>query len=348
MTTVARHVSVRPRHHAGRQHVRRADRRGLRQEVRAAVCGAAVGRRDVPGASLGNHDRPAERVVQALQHGRAALLHRTCAATSGSSRSTARRWIRSSCNGSRRRCRDAKEDWKICYFHHPLYSNADRHGSSVDLRVVLEPIFVKHGVNVVFSGPRPRLRARQAAEGHLLLRVGRGRTAATGQHAARPRTRRRTSIRTRASCWSRSPETRCPIRPISRTGKTVDSGVIHRQGRATAGARASMTGEPTRVATAPVAGAPFPVCRASRVEHLLLLPLGVAIALVWANLGPESLLPVHLCGRVRGQRRRDGVLLRVDDEGGRRGHGARRRAPPVAARACCRLSRRSAPRSCRR
>ena len=48
--------------------------------------------------------------------------------------------------------RDAKEAWKICYFHHPLYSNAARHGSSVDLRVVLEPIFVKYGVNVVFSG----------------------------------------------------------------------------------------------------------------------------------------------------------------------------------------------------
>ena len=47
---------------------------------------------------------------------------------------------------------EAKEDWKICYFHHPLYSNASRHGSSVDLRVVLEPIFVKHGVDVVFSG----------------------------------------------------------------------------------------------------------------------------------------------------------------------------------------------------
>ena len=45
-----------------------------------------------------------------------------------------------------------KEPWKICYFHHPLYSNAARHGSSVDLRVVLEPIFVRSGVNVVFSG----------------------------------------------------------------------------------------------------------------------------------------------------------------------------------------------------
>jgi len=48
--------------------------------------------------------------------------------------------------------RDAREDWKIPYFHHPLYSNAARHGSSVDLRVLLEPIFVKYGVNVVFSG----------------------------------------------------------------------------------------------------------------------------------------------------------------------------------------------------
>ena len=42
--------------------------------------------------------------------------------------------------------------WKICYFHHPLYSNAGRHGPDVALRVMLEPLFVKAGVNVVFSG----------------------------------------------------------------------------------------------------------------------------------------------------------------------------------------------------
>jgi hypothetical protein len=44
------------------------------------------------------------------------------------------------------------EDWKICYFHHPLYSDGKTHGSSVDLRVKLEPLFVKYGVNAVFSG----------------------------------------------------------------------------------------------------------------------------------------------------------------------------------------------------
>jgi len=44
------------------------------------------------------------------------------------------------------------EEWKICYFHHPLYSDGGTHGSAVELRVVLEPMFLKYGVNVVFSG----------------------------------------------------------------------------------------------------------------------------------------------------------------------------------------------------
>ena len=47
---------------------------------------------------------------------------------------------------------DAREQWKICFFHHPLYSNAGRHGASVDIRTLLEPILLKHGVDVVFSG----------------------------------------------------------------------------------------------------------------------------------------------------------------------------------------------------
>ena len=42
--------------------------------------------------------------------------------------------------------------WKIAFFHHPLYSSGGRHGSEVDLREQLEPLFLKHGVNVVFAG----------------------------------------------------------------------------------------------------------------------------------------------------------------------------------------------------
>jgi 3',5'-cyclic AMP phosphodiesterase CpdA len=43
-------------------------------------------------------------------------------------------------------------DWKICYFHHPLYSSGKTHGSSTDLRRVLEPLFTKYHVDVVFAG----------------------------------------------------------------------------------------------------------------------------------------------------------------------------------------------------
>ena len=43
-------------------------------------------------------------------------------------------------------------DWKICYFHHPLYSSGATHGSSIELRKLLEPLFLKYGVQVVFAG----------------------------------------------------------------------------------------------------------------------------------------------------------------------------------------------------
>ncbi|MDQ3070569.1 MAG: metallophosphoesterase [Acidobacteriota bacterium] len=47
---------------------------------------------------------------------------------------------------------NAKEKWKIVVFHHPLYSSAGRHGSSIPLRKVWEPLFIKHNVSVAFNG----------------------------------------------------------------------------------------------------------------------------------------------------------------------------------------------------
>jgi calcineurin-like phosphoesterase family protein len=43
-------------------------------------------------------------------------------------------------------------EWKIAFFHHPIYSSARKHGSNVKLRAVLEPLFVHYGVTVVLSG----------------------------------------------------------------------------------------------------------------------------------------------------------------------------------------------------
>jgi 3',5'-cyclic AMP phosphodiesterase CpdA len=43
-------------------------------------------------------------------------------------------------------------NWKIVFFHHPLYSSGDRHGSDLRLRNVLEPLFLKYNVSVVLTG----------------------------------------------------------------------------------------------------------------------------------------------------------------------------------------------------
>ena len=127
--------------------------------------------------------------------------------------------------------RDSREDWKICYFHHPLYSNAARHGSSVDLRILIEPIFVKYGVNVVFSGHDHVYERIQPQKGINYFVSG-----AAGQ--LRPGNMRRSS-QTEASFDQDQSFMAVEIsgtdmffQAISRTGKTVDSGVIRRQGQA--------------------------------------------------------------------------------------------------------------------
>ena len=43
-------------------------------------------------------------------------------------------------------------DWKIAFFHHPLYSSGTTHGSADAQRELLEPMFLKHSVDVVIAG----------------------------------------------------------------------------------------------------------------------------------------------------------------------------------------------------
>src|SRR5664280_1869131 len=46
----------------------------------------------------------------------------------------------------------SSSDWKIVFFHHPLYSSGNRHGSDLRLREALEPLFLKYNVSVVLNG----------------------------------------------------------------------------------------------------------------------------------------------------------------------------------------------------
>ena len=46
----------------------------------------------------------------------------------------------------------SKAQWKIAFFHHPIYSSARAHGSDLKLRAKIEPLFLRYGVVSAFSG----------------------------------------------------------------------------------------------------------------------------------------------------------------------------------------------------
>jgi 3',5'-cyclic AMP phosphodiesterase CpdA len=121
--------------------------------------------------------------------------------------------------------REAREEWKICYFHHPLYSNAARHGSSVDLRVLLEPLFVKHGVDVVFAGHDHVYERVKPQKGitHFVSGAGgqlrRGNMRPAGETAAY-------FDQDRSFMLIEIDGNDMHFQSISRVGKVIDSGVI--------------------------------------------------------------------------------------------------------------------------
>lgn len=123
--------------------------------------------------------------------------------------------------------RDAPEAWKIVSFHHPIYSNGGRHGSNVELRVVLEPLLVRHGVSVVFSGhehiyerlaPQKGITYFVEGSGGQLRKGDLKRAATTAAGFDQDRTFMLVEVA--------GEEMR--FRTVSRTGSTVDSGVIIR------------------------------------------------------------------------------------------------------------------------
>ena len=126
--------------------------------------------------------------------------------------------------------KSATEDWKICYFHHPLYSNAGRHGASVDLRVLLEPLFVKYGVNVVFSGHDHVYERVKPQKGIYYFVSG-----AAGQLRKGNMDRsEQTAVgfdRDQSFMVVEVAGNQMFFRAISRTGATIDSGEINRQAR---------------------------------------------------------------------------------------------------------------------
>lgn len=124
--------------------------------------------------------------------------------------------------------RNAGEPWKIVYFHHPLYSNGSRHGSDIELRVLLEPIFVRHGVNVVFTSHDHIYERIRPQKGITYFVEGSGGQLRRGD--LRPSSLTAAGFDQDQTFMLVEIEgDRLIFKTISRTGVTVDSGVIGRR-----------------------------------------------------------------------------------------------------------------------
>jgi hypothetical protein len=121
----------------------------------------------------------------------------------------------------------SQEPWKIAYFHHPLYGNAKRHGSAVDIRVLLEPLLVKHGVAVVFTGHDHVYERLKPQKGVHYFVTGSGGKLRKGD-LARSEMTAAGFDQDQAFVIAEVDADSLFFQTISRTGATVDSGTIPR------------------------------------------------------------------------------------------------------------------------
>jgi 3',5'-cyclic AMP phosphodiesterase CpdA len=125
--------------------------------------------------------------------------------------------------------KSAKEAWKVVFFHHPLYSSGERHGSDTRLRDTLEPLFLKYGVSLVFTGHDHFYERVKPQKGILYFVTGSG-----GQL-------RKGNIDTSTGLTAAGLDTdnaflmgefvgdTFSFRAIARSGQVVDSGSFHRR-----------------------------------------------------------------------------------------------------------------------
>jgi predicted phosphodiesterase len=120
--------------------------------------------------------------------------------------------------------------WKVSYFHHPLYSSGGRHGSELDLRALLEPLFLKYGMNVVFAGHEHFYERIKPQNGIYYFTAG-------GAAKLRKGDIRKTNLTEVGFDTDYSfmiaevAGDELHFQTIARTGQTVDFGVIHRARR---------------------------------------------------------------------------------------------------------------------
>ena len=125
--------------------------------------------------------------------------------------------------------RAATDEWKIVIFHHPIYSDGDRHGPNVSIRVALEPLLVRYGVDVVFSGHEHVYERIKPQNGIAYFIVGSSGQLRKGGLTASAMTAA-SFDQDRVFLVASIDGGQLSFQAISRTGAVVDSGVLQDRG----------------------------------------------------------------------------------------------------------------------
>ena len=120
-------------------------------------------------------------------------------------------------------------EWKVMFFHHPPYSSAKTHGSDRRLREVVEPIFLKYGVDVVLSGHDHVYERMKPQKGIYYFVSGAGGKLRSGDVGRQSGITEKSYDRDLHFMLFEVSGNEMYFQAISRTGETIDSGVINRQ-----------------------------------------------------------------------------------------------------------------------
>ena len=123
---------------------------------------------------------------------------------------------------------NSKAKWKIAYFHHPLYSHARTHGSDLDLRARLQPLFELYKVNIVLSG-HDHVYERMKPQGGIYYFVE-GESGQLRRHDLRPSSETAIGEDTDQSFMlCELTADKFYFQVITGDGRTIDSGALPRQ-----------------------------------------------------------------------------------------------------------------------
>jgi len=119
-------------------------------------------------------------------------------------------------------------EWKVCFMHHTPYSSAKKHGSDSQLQKVLEPIFVKYGVAVVLTGHDHVYERIKPQKGIYYFVSGAGGKIRSGDIKDRSPLTEKAYDRDLHFMLFEVVGDKMHFQAISRTGETIDTGVITR------------------------------------------------------------------------------------------------------------------------